>query len=144
METTKKNKTDIKEAVSAIEDANVKYRNSDQKWADLLMNTPIYVQEPVFEGMALLDSAGNICSLTREENGFRAVPVTDELTQQSSRVMDLMRSRRIHALESENAELRDLLRWCRSEANFAHCDDTAIARIDELVKENVTTIKENT
>ncbi len=33
------------------------------------------------------------------------------------------------------AELKGLLRWCRSEANFAHCDDTAIARIDELVKE---------
>lgn len=38
METTKKNKTGIKEAVSAFEDANVKYRNSDQKWVDMQTN----------------------------------------------------------------------------------------------------------
>lgn len=38
-------------------------------------------------------------------------------------------------LSEQIAELKELLRWCRSEADFAHCDDTTIARIDELTRE---------
>lgn len=49
---------------------------------------------------------------------------------------EMMKSRMIHALEANNAELRALLAWCHSEGNFAHCDEATLARIAEIVKED--------
>lgn len=48
---------------------------------------------------------------------------------------EMMKSRMIHALEANNAELRSLLAWCHSEGNFAHCDEATLARIAEIAKE---------
>lgn len=38
----------------------------------------IALRSNVFEGMAILDSTGNICILRKEENGYRAVIVNEK------------------------------------------------------------------
>ena len=41
----------------------------------------------------------------------------------------------LSARDKEIAELKGLLKWSRSEADYAHCDETTLARIDEILKQ---------